>query len=44
MNPFYFGPGVEHCLIGTEDLLVYEKSIDAKGMDQDLILLYMPQD
>ncbi len=32
---FHFSPGMEHCLIGTDDLLVFERSIDPKGMDQD---------
>ena len=39
---FHFEPGIEHCLIGTEDLLVFERSIDPKGMDQDLIFIYEP--
>jgi mannose-6-phosphate isomerase-like protein (cupin superfamily) len=39
---FYFEPGMEHCLIGTEDLLVFERSTDPKGMDQDLIFIYEP--
>jgi hypothetical protein len=39
---FHFQPGVEHCLIGTEDLLVFERSLDPKGMDQDLIFIYEP--
>jgi len=37
---FHFEPGIEHCMIGTEDLLVFERSIDPKGMDQDLIFIY----
>jgi hypothetical protein len=41
---FHFAPGVEHCLIGTEDLLVFERSVDPKGMDQDLIFIYEPAD
>ena len=41
---FHLAPGVEHCLIGTEDLLVFERSIDPKGMDQDLIFIYEPAD
>ncbi len=40
---FHFRPGIEHCLIGTEDLLVFERSSDPKGMDQDLIFLYEPE-
>jgi hypothetical protein len=39
---FHFSPGMEHCLIGTENLLVFERSIDPKGMDQDLIFIYEP--
>jgi hypothetical protein len=39
---FHFGPGSVHCLIGSEDLLVFERSIDPKGMDQDLVFLYEP--
>ena len=31
---FHFEPGSVHCLIGSEDLLVFERSIDPKGMDQ----------
>ncbi|HTD84997.1 MAG TPA: hypothetical protein VK850_00340, partial [Candidatus Binatia bacterium] len=41
-SEFRFQPGVEHCIIGTEDLLVFERSVDAKGMDQDLIFIYEP--
>jgi mannose-6-phosphate isomerase-like protein (cupin superfamily) len=41
-SEFHFGPGVEHCLIGTENLLVFERSVDPKGMDQDLIFIYEP--
>jgi hypothetical protein len=40
---FHFEPGMEHCLIGTENLLVFERSIDPKGMDQDLIFIYEPE-
>jgi hypothetical protein len=39
---FHFQPGMVHCIIGTEDLLVFERSIDPKGMDQDLIFIYQP--
>jgi hypothetical protein len=39
---FHFEPGMEHCLIGTENLLVSEHAIDPKGMDQDLIFIYEP--
>ena len=41
---FHFEPGKEHCLIGTENLLVFERSLDPKGMDQDLIFIYAPDD
>jgi mannose-6-phosphate isomerase-like protein (cupin superfamily) len=41
-SEFHFPPGIEHCLIGTEDLLVFERSVDPKGMDQDLIFIYEP--
>jgi hypothetical protein len=33
---------MEHCLIGTENLIVFEISIDPKGMDQDLVFIYEP--
>ncbi len=36
-------PGLEHCLIGTENLLVFERSTDPKGMDQDLTFIYEPE-
>lgn len=35
-------PGQEHTIIALSNLLVREKSIDPKGMDKDLIFLYMP--
>ncbi|HEY5894186.1 MAG TPA: hypothetical protein VIT91_13255 [Chthoniobacterales bacterium] len=41
-DQFHFEPGMEHCMIGTEDLLVFERSTDPKGMDQDLIFIYEP--
>ena len=41
-SKFHFQPGIEHCIIGTEDLLVFERSVDPKGMDQDLIFIYEP--
>ena len=40
---FHLKPGMEHCLIGTENLLVFERSIDPKGMDQDLTFIYEPE-
>jgi hypothetical protein len=39
---FHLAPRQEHCLIGTENLLVFERSTDPKGMDQDLIFIYEP--
>jgi len=39
---FHFEPGMEHSLIGTENLLVFERSVDPKGMDQDLVFIYEP--
>jgi hypothetical protein len=39
---FHLKPGMEHCLIGTENLLIFERSADPKGMDQDLIFIYEP--
>jgi hypothetical protein len=39
---FHFKPGMEHCLIGTDNLLVFERSTDPKGMDQDLVFIYEP--
>jgi hypothetical protein len=41
---FHLKPGIEHCLIGTENLLVFERSTDPKGMDQDLIFIFEPAD
>ncbi len=41
-SEFHFEPGIEHCIIGTEDLLVFERSTDPKGMDRDLIFIYEP--
>jgi len=41
-DKFHFEPGMEHCIIGTENLLVFERSTDPKGMDQDLIFIYEP--
>ena len=41
---FHLAPGMEHCVIGTENLLVFERSIDPKGMDKDLIFIYEPAD
>jgi hypothetical protein len=40
---FHFAPGMEHCLIGTEHLLVFERSIDPLGMDRDLVFIYEPE-
>jgi hypothetical protein len=41
-DQFHFEPGMEHCMIGTENLLVFERSTDPKGMDQDLVFIYEP--
>jgi hypothetical protein len=41
-DQFHFQPGMEHCLIGTENLLIFERSTDPKGMDKDLIFIYTP--
>ena len=41
-DEFRFEPGIEHCIVGTENLLVFERSTDPKGMDQDLIFIYEP--
>lgn len=38
-----FNPGEEHCIIGVENLLVLENSVDPKGMDQDLIFIFEPK-
>ena len=35
-------PGLLHCIISKENLLVFEKSMDYKGMDKDLIFEYEP--
>lgn len=37
-------PGQEHTIIALSNLLVRENSQDFKGMDQDLIFIYMPLD
>ena len=37
-------PGQEHTIIALSDLLVREKSLDHKGMDKDLIFIFMPTD
>ena len=42
-DQFHFEPGMEHCIIGTENLLVFERSTDPKGMDKDLIFIYEPE-
>ena len=41
-NQFHFAPGQAHCLIGADNLLVFERSTDPKGMDRDLIFIYEP--
>lgn len=37
-----FAPGEEHCIIAPKDLLIFENSLDHKGMDQDLIFIFNP--
>ncbi|MCA9374061.1 MAG: hypothetical protein R3B71_04645 [Candidatus Gracilibacteria bacterium] len=37
-----FAPGEEHCIIAPKDLLIFEKSLDHKGMDKDLVFLFNP--
>ncbi|HEY5704761.1 MAG TPA: hypothetical protein VIS96_04225 [Terrimicrobiaceae bacterium] len=39
---YHFEPGMEHCIIGTENVLVFERSVDPKGMDKDLVFIYEP--
>jgi hypothetical protein len=41
-DKFHFEPSMQHCIIGTENLLVFERSIDPKGMDKDLEFIYEP--
>jgi hypothetical protein len=41
-DQFHFEPGMEHCIIGAENLLVFERSVDPKGMDEDLVFIYEP--
>ena len=41
-DEFHLEPGKEHCLIATESLLLFERSLEPKGMDQDLIFIYEP--
>ena len=42
-DEFHLEPRKEHCLIATEILLVFERSLDPMGMDQDVIFLYEPE-
>ena len=35
-------PNHEHTIVALSDLLVFERSTDPKGMDQDLIFIYEP--
>lgn len=41
-SQFQFAPGDEHCVIAPQNMLIYEKSLDHKGMDQDLIFIFKP--
>jgi hypothetical protein len=43
-DTFHFKPHVEHCVIGTEDLLLFERSTDPLGMDRDLLFIYTPEE
>lgn len=38
-----FKPSEEHCIIATEDLLIFERSYDYKGIDKDLIFIFNPK-
>jgi len=42
-DTFHFKPEMEHCVIGTEDVLIVERSTDPLGMDQDLVFIYTPE-
>ena len=37
----FISPGEEHCIVALGDLLVFEESKDYKGMDKDLIFIFM---
>ena len=37
-------PGQEHTIVALSNLLVRERSIDPKGMDNDLIFIFTPED
>lgn len=39
-----FQPGERHCLIAIQDALVFERSLDPRGMDQDLQFVFLPDD
>jgi hypothetical protein len=41
VDEFCFEPG-KRCIIGTQNPLLFERSIDPKGMDQDLVFIYDP--
>ena len=43
-DTFHFKPQIEHCVIGTEDLLLFERSTDPRGMDRDLLFIYTPEE
>jgi hypothetical protein len=43
-DTFHFKPHAEHCVIGTEDLLLFERSTDPLGMDRDLLFIYTPEE
>lgn len=39
----FIAPGEEHCLLAKENSVVFEHGFDYKGMDQDLIFIYLPE-
>ena len=41
-DEFHLEHGKEHCVIATENLLVFDRSLDPMGMDQDVIFIYEP--
>lgn len=38
----FIAPGEEHCLCARTNAVVFERGFDHKGMDQDLIFIYLP--
>lgn len=39
----HFEPGHEHAILALEDLLIFERSLDFLGMDNDLIFIFTPE-